>query len=212
MMVRLGCVVEGNGEEAALPILIRRIAERIDPGLYVDISRPVIIKRSRLAERFGELERGMEKAIQSMSGRGAVFVLLDSDDDLPCQLGPALLERVKTARPDLPSAVVLAKREYEAWFLAAAESLGGKRGLPDNLQPPSDPEAIQGAKEWLRRHWPKGRKYNETTDQPALTALFDMDLARSRSDSFDKCYREIERLLRLLLPPPPPESPDSGST
>ena len=39
--------------------------------------------------------------------------------------------------------------------------------------------------------------YSETTDQPALTALFDLEQAR-QVDSFDKCYREIVRLLDEL--------------
>ena len=42
-----------------------------------------------------------------------------------------------------------------------------------------------------------GRNYIETLDQPALAARFDLDLAR-RADSFDKCYREIIRLLTSL--------------
>jgi hypothetical protein len=37
MIVRLGCVVEGDGEVAALPILVRRVAERIDATLHVEI-------------------------------------------------------------------------------------------------------------------------------------------------------------------------------
>ena len=44
---------------------------------------------------------------------------------------------------------------------------------------------------------PPQRPYDETTDQPALTALFDMSMAR-RADSFDKCYREIVKLLTML--------------
>jgi len=39
--------------------------------------------------------------------------------------------------------------------------------------------------------------------QPALTAIFDMNAARS-ADSFDKCYREIVRLLSLLRQRPAP--------
>lgn len=96
--------------------------------------------------------------------------------------------------------LVLANREYEAWFLAAAESLGGHCGLPSDLTSPSNPEGIRGAKEWLRRHMPRVRKYSETVDQPALTSVFDMQMARQRADSFDKCYREIVRLLTVLGP------------
>jgi hypothetical protein len=94
----------------------------------------------------------------------------------------------------------LANREYEAWFLAAAESLGGHCGLPSDLTSPPNPEGIRGAKEWLRRHMPRVRKYSETVDQPTLTSVFDMQAARRRADSFDKCYREIVRLLTVLGP------------
>ena len=96
----------------------------------------------------------------------------------------------------MPIAVVLAKFEFEAWFLAAAESLRGINGLPEDLEPPADPESIRGAKGWLSRHMTEGR-YSETADQLALTAAFDLNLAR-RADSFDKCYREITDLLTIL--------------
>ena len=41
------------------------------------------------------------------------------------------------------------------------------------------------------------RTYSETQDQPALAALFDFEQAR-QADSFDKCYRDIVRLLDEL--------------
>lgn len=90
--------------------------------------------------------------------------------------------------------MVLAKCEFEAWFLAAAESLRGRRGLAHDLQSPVDPEAVQGAKEWLSQRMGSSERYTETLDQPALAAAFDLAMAR-RADSFDKCYREIVRLL-----------------
>ena len=39
------------------------------------------------------------------------------------------------------------------------------------------------------------RRYAETSDQAAMCETFDMGQARCRADSFDKCYREIVRLL-----------------
>lgn len=126
-----------------------------------------------------------------------MLILLDSDEDCPAQLGPDLLRRVVSSRQDVPSAVVIAKREFESWLLAAAESLRGQRGLASDLASPSDAEAIAGAKEWLTAHMAGGRSYVETLDQPALAARFDLDLAR-RADSFDKCCREIIRLLTSL--------------
>jgi hypothetical protein len=106
-----------------------------------------------------------------------------------------LLERALSVHNDLPIAVVLAEKEFEAWFLAAAESLRGKRGLPRNLQPPKNPESIRGAKEWLSKKMNPERVYSETTDQPALTAEFDMELARC-AGSFDKCFRDIQNLIK----------------
>jgi len=39
--------------------------------------------------------------------------------------------------------------------------------------------------------------YSEASGQPALARVFDLNAAR-RADSFDKCVREISRLLALL--------------
>jgi len=93
--------------------------------------------------------------------------------------------------------VVLAMKEYEAWFIAAAESLRGQCGLAQDLVGDPNPEDIRGAKEWLSKRMPRNRRYAETTDQATLTGVFDMQAAR-RTDSFDKCYREIVRLLTVL--------------
>jgi len=83
-------------------------------------------------------------------------------------------------------------REYEAWFLSAAASLRGKRGLPEDLASPPAAELIRDAKGWLSDRMPRG--YSPTTDQPALTAAFDLAEARHAS-SFDKLVRELAKLL-----------------
>jgi hypothetical protein len=106
---------------------------------------------------------------------GGILVLLDADDDPACELAPELLRRAVAARPDRPVGVVLAVREYEAWFLAAAASLRGKRGLPDDLASAANAESIRDAKGWLDERMP--RRYSPTTDQPALTAVLDLDQA-----------------------------------
>ena len=139
----------------------------------------------------------VEFAARNIRGQGAIFILLDGDDDCPAQLGPELLSRALQARSDLPIAVVLAKYEFEAWFLAAAKSLRGQRGLKNNLQPPNNPEGIRGAKEWLSQRREGTGTYSPTVDQPGLTARFDLAQAR-HADSFDKCYRDIARLLNEL--------------
>lgn len=195
--VRIAPIVEGHGECAAVPILIRRIAQRIDPGLAPVILPPQRIPASRLIKE-NEIERSVVLAGRKLEGAGGILVLLDCDDGCPATDGPRLLTRAKSARSDIPISVVLAKREFEAWFLAASESLRGQHGLPLDLEAPPYPEEIRGAKEWISRLMPPGKAYTETGLQPKFTHSFDMDLAR-RADSFDKCFREIDGMLRQLL-------------
>jgi hypothetical protein len=182
--------------DKAFPVLLRRIAAEMDAGLALDVLPPLRVPRYRLVKA-GEIERAVELAARKTGGKGAVLVLIDAEDDCPAQAGPNLLTRARAARSDIPLSVVLAKHEYESWFLAAAESLKGRRGLAHDLVAPADPESIRGAKEWLSDRMATGLKYREVLDQPALTAVFDLPVAR-RADSFDKCHREVLRLLNDL--------------
>ena len=196
MTVKISCIVEGYGEVKAVPVLIRNVICKLFPELQVSIPTPIRTSRYQVVKE-GELERRIELAAQKVGGRGGILIVLDSDNVCPAELGPALLDRALQARSDLPIAVVIAKNEFEAWFLAAAESLRGKRGLRDGIYPPNDPEAIRDAKGWLSARMDGSRRYHEVRDQPALTALLDIEQAR-QADSFDKCYREIVRLLDEL--------------
>jgi hypothetical protein len=196
MNPQVACVVEGHGDREAAPIIMRRIAAQLDPPMTVHMPHPIRIPKTKLLKA-GELERAVELAARQIAGYGAILILIDGDDDCPAQLGPALLQRAMAARKDVPLAVVVAKREFEGWFLAAAESLRGFRGLATNLTSPPQAEAIRGAKEWLTAHMESNRCYVETLDQPALAGRFDLEAAR-RADSFDKFYREVVRILTYL--------------
>lgn len=197
--VRIAAIVEGHGEVEAVPELIRRIGREIDPG-FVPVVRPVLRTPGNKLLREKGLEHAVEYAACKLGGRGGILVLTDCDweNACPARDGPMLARRAAAARGDLPIAVVLARHEFEAWFLAAAESLRGLRGLPADLAAPERPESIRGAKEWLTERMPPQDSYSETTDQAALTAKFDMETARRRSDSFDKCYREVRKLLERV--------------
>jgi len=192
-ILHLACIVEGDGEVSAVPVLLRRIIELVNPEVYADIKHPIRKQRSSLL-RQGGLEDAIALAIMELpAGPGAVLALIDADQDCPKSLAPALLERSRyTAGGRLPVAVVLANHEFENWFIAAAESVAGYRGLrPDVIAPP-DPESIRGAKEWLQKHMLSGKKYSPPIDQPRLASRFDLSAAR-RAPSFDKLYREMER-------------------
>lgn len=192
-MTRIVPVVEGHGEEGAVRILIERVVGLLDPHAFVHVERPIRQARATLL-RARELERVVELAAARVGGDGGILVLIDSDDDCPATFGPALAARARAARPDMAVGVVLAHREYEAWFLAAASSLAGQRGLPADLQDHPAPETKRGAKEWLGQHMPRG--YSEPLDQPSFTRSFDLALAM-RTRSFRKCVKEIARLAGL---------------
>ncbi len=196
MSLAVSCIVEGHGETSALPELIRRLAQDVAPNAVVSVPRPIRVPKDRLVKQ-GELERQVQRAAEGVSDRGGILVLIDADNDCPAVKGPELLGRARVARSDRRIAVVLAKREYEAWFLAGASSLAGRRGLATDLQAPPKPEEIQGAKEWLRDRMEGKSTYSPTADQTSLTAALDIALTRRASDSFDKCCREIERLLQV---------------
>jgi len=193
MSFNLGCIVEGHGEIQAVPVMLRRLAQEWDPGLYLNIPRPFRAGRYKLVKT-GELERIVEFVARRLETPRAILILIDAEGDCPKELAPELLARARKARSDMPIGVVLAKHEFEAWFLAAIESLSGRRGLRENLAPVEQPESVSGAKEFLTRNMQGSSAYSETLDQPALAAVFDIELARKRSDSFDKCCREVQRL------------------
>jgi hypothetical protein len=186
---RIVPIVEGHGEVESVPLLIRRIAESVASTQYVDVFRPIRVKRQKIVIE-GELEKAIELAAMQTNAGDAILVLLDAEQDCPATLGPSLLARAVRARSDRNIRVVIAKREYEAWFLAAAHSIAGHRGLAANLEQPSDPEGNPSAKAWLTAHMRAGAAYRETLDQPALTAIFDLQAARN-APSFDKLWRDV---------------------
>lgn len=197
--MKVGLIVEGHGEVVAVPLLVRRVLRELAPGLHPILLPPHRVKRGQLVKE-EDFQHAVDMVARKVDRDGRILVLLDADDDLPCVLGPRLLQWARSCRPDRKISVVVARREYEAWFLAAASSLRGKRGLPEDIEPPPAPESIRDAKRWLGDRMEEG--YTETLDQPALTEALDLAEAR-RSDSFDKLFREIGSLFECVVPPRP---------
>ena len=192
-MAKIVAIVEGDGEVEAVPVLIRRIAWEVAPLPPPAVSRPIRVRRRRILKE-GELERYVSLAAARVEEGGRILILLDANGDCPAEIGPVILERARAAGFGRRIEVVLAKCEYETWFIAAAESIAGARRVLPDISAPSEPESIRGAKEWIgsRMHG----SYRPTADQVSLTARFDMALARRRSVSFDKMWRATSALLR----------------
>lgn len=189
-MVDLVMIVEGDGDVLAAPILVRRILHH---GALFDtnIPRPIRVRRDQFLRRRDQMERYLLLARAKAGADGRVLVLLDADDECPRNIAAQYLADMRDIVAPTALSLVLAKTEFETWFIAAADSIAGKCGLQDDIVPPVNSEGIGGAKGWLRRHMPPARGYSETVDQPALAASFDWETGRQRSSSLDKMCREI---------------------
>lgn len=191
-MTTVASIVEGDGEVAALPVLLRRLAGWRCPGHDVEVLTPIRVYKDRFLNRPEEFSRHLQLAAAKCGDAGWILVLFDADDDCPAHKGAAVLTQARSIIPHRRIAVVLANREYEAWFIAAAESLDGCRGFQSrDLDAGADPEAPRNAKGWMRERMPGG--YGETTDQPAFTRRFDLAKAHGRSRSFRKLCSEWDR-------------------
>jgi hypothetical protein len=186
-------IVEGYGEVEAVPILLRRLMAEGDV-FHIQVASPIRKTRTELVTQ-DKLSKAIQTALLDPEC-AAILVLFDGDDDCPKELATNLQSWAAQAARGTPCQVVIAHREFEAWFLAAIESLRGKREIDMQAIPPNDPEAIRGAKERITKFMPTGRSYSETIDQAKLTAAFDFSSAYRRSRSFRKMAKAIAELLK----------------
>jgi hypothetical protein len=202
--VRIECIVEGFGEQTAVPVLIeqwlsrkqrrehRRYTWTVDTIVTHDCSR---IKNPHNPQR----RLGVECYVQTALAKGAhgILVLVDADDDLPTVLGPSLHVRAQAVARKRPVEVVVANHEYEAWFLADLWSLRRRGVFPpkNRLDKLVLPEAKRGCKGIVGELL--GRPYEETSDQRSLTAQLSWNRGgRRRSRSFKWLGTVLNRLTR----------------
>jgi hypothetical protein len=190
--MRVVAIVEGDGEVAALPLLLRRLAQWRTPQLFPDVPTPIRVRRDRFVNRDDEFRRHLLLAAAKAGADGWVLVLLDADDDCAVQASRQLLERARLVIPHRRVSVVMAVREYEAWFIAAAESLDGRRGFSWEPGQVVAAEVPRDAKGWLEGRM-SGRSYRETVDQPAFTSAMNLTQAHANSRSFRKLCAEWDR-------------------
>ncbi len=197
--VYIAPIVEGHGEKEAVPALLYRLASAAGVERPLRVNHPIRVKAGSFLHDAAYLARhatlAAEKAAQA---GGLVLVLLDCDDDCPASLGPDLLRRVQAVRSDVEWIVVLAHREYESWFLAAARSLRGKCGLPADLDTPLHHETIRDAKGWLGGRMPGG--YDPLTHQLAFTKSFDIEEAEANR-SFLRFRERIRKAFASRMEP-----------
>ncbi len=173
-------IVEGPGDKAAAPILVRRVLQERLGRYEFEVMQP------KQARDKGNLIKRLENFIAYASktqGCTAILILLDADRDCPMELGAQLAGRALATVVGMPIAVVCAKRKYENWFLASDEDYTG------------DAEEFGGAKDWLSDNMPPGIIYRETKHQPSFSATMDIEAAYHASRSFRRLCKAVEELV-----------------
>jgi hypothetical protein len=204
--MKLYPIVEGHGEVAAAPVLLRRLLAQAEcHGMAVGTA----IRRTQSQFRSKETVQAAVRLAKLQPQCAAIVLLFDGEDDCPKELGETVRTWAREAAGDTPCDVVVAYREYETWFVAALESLRGQYGIRDDATAPANPESRRDAKGWLEEFMPRHRAYSETGDQPGMSAVFNMGLAHQRNRSFRKLVKALgDMLTQLGLPLP--EWPPAG--
>jgi hypothetical protein len=207
---RLTVIVEGHGEQEAVPLLVQRWLNHRKYHNF-DVTTPAIRAPGCGALKtphVGGDDLGVEYYVRlALNARpDAILILLDADDECNLEmpvaqrLGPRLLKRARAVASHIPMSVVVATREYEAWFLADVESLISNKVLPLSAKAALKNdlgrlESLCDAKGRLAQLL--GRAYDETVDQMDLTRLltFGPRIVR-RVPSYGKFLRDLQMLTR----------------
>lgn len=188
-------IVEGQGEEEAVPALLHRIRQRYFAQTVMQVNPPIRVKAPSFLNDAEYRSRYLKLAsAKAREGSGFVLILLDCDGaagtaDCPAQLGPWLLRQAEALSLGAPCMISLAVKEYESWLIASADTLPPSFGLPLNLTAPVNFEHIRGAKEWLSARMTEG--YDPIQHQLAMTRRLDPELSASRSASFARLVKKL---------------------
>jgi hypothetical protein len=202
-------IVEGDGEVAAVPVLLQRwLSFRRYHNVEVHVDGPVRAsgKGSLTVPHDGKKELGVEHYLKHALFRqpDAVLILLDADEDCAMTLGSRLHERALRMVPrDYPIGVVVATREYEAWFVAGFASARFRAELANRgytlqrqgLPRGTEVEDIADCKKYFAKLIGL-KKYEEKVHQFRFTGILPFTRAVTRrSRSFRKLLKELDALL-----------------
>lgn len=199
-MNQLHLIVEGEGDAAALPVLVRKIlsANALD---HVQLTKPQISGDVRKAgKRFGDFLR------YALKNACPILWVLDCDDKSEEGVSGCPVQHVKkfqTAFQSLqlhqpqPLEFAFFVKEFESLFLAEQRALKSFYHLPDTLEIDIETTRRRNAKGEISKLLSKDRGYKESTDQAKIAARLDLAVCREVS----RDYRHFEdAILRLCKP------------
>jgi hypothetical protein len=196
----IGSIVEGEGDQKAVPILLNKyfrvVLQREDVSAYKE-AKPGGCK-SKLCKRLEAL------LTEVAAYASAILIVLDADDeqDYPGCHAQEIAEevrRITNGKYVCPIGIVVATRAYEAWLVASIESIAKKhpRVIAQNATCPSNPDAIENPEGWLKNKCPdKKNQYHKTSHQARMSEHIDFDKAK-RSKSFQKLLKRVDEIVEV---------------
>ena len=119
---RLIAIVEGKGEIAAVPALLRRVLGEMHYRYDIQIGCAIPTgSKSRLIKQLAHfLSRAKNQRCD------AVLVLVDADRECPVERAASLVETASMRNIGIPVAVVCANSAYETWFISSLSADTGQ--------------------------------------------------------------------------------------
>lgn len=189
---RLLAIVEGEGDERAVPVLLRRILhahQRFD----VEVLHPQ--RRGELPKVKANFSRFFGSAVLEDA---AILCVLDFDcaecvDVLKAEKDMRL-EASKLRPHQLFDACFIVK-EFESLFLWDATATRQALPLIPNTKAfPAQPESVRDAKGWLSDAQPSGVAYKPTAHQAKVTAQLNLNQLAACSPSYQRLEAAVLRL------------------
>ena len=184
--------VEGRGDDEAIRVLLMKLLN-IAGHYSLPINKPIRRNRDEYLDK-DKLRKSLEIGLLRPECK-AILILFDADDACPKEIAPCIEKWANefSGARSVPSVVIMANKEYEAWFLAAIETMSVSPRLRRPPQPFVEPENVRDAKgkfeEFLTDF------YSARTDQAKFTAAMDLKLVYQRSRSFRRLVKAFGILL-----------------
>lgn len=192
--MRLLPIVEGDGDKAAVPLLLRRMLQERHEIFDHKVLTPHV--RGDLPSIRQNFDKSFKFALKEQA---AILLLVDFDcDDCDCVKAASdeLKARANEIHAGWPFEVAFMVKEFETLFLCDTESTRSVlKAIPAATHFPANAETVRGAKEWLSSAMPKGISYKPTTHQAKICAALNFDFLLTNSPSFAHLDRALTRLV-----------------
>lgn len=191
-MKRVSVIVEGHGEEVAVPILFKKIFQHLGLSDVAFTDRPIRSTKGNLTSGNAQFFQHLRMASnQVRSSGGVVVIIVDADENCPKELSD-LVKNHTEALHGVPILFCAIVRAYESWILSSWSTVSSHQYI-DEKSPIPDSIGSKNPKVVLQSRM--SRRYAEREQQEEFTRLIDVNLARA-NPSFDRLVRRLEEILK----------------